>query len=322
MSQQFTNRINTVRSAKPRLNSSERRKRVVPLSYQMLGLGLNLVSYLRNEWAADILSNIWFTVFKSKPKLWVSEFWQRADSCVEVQLEDKSIPVSFWGQGPLVVMMHGWSGSGVQFRRLIPGLVEAGYQVAAFDAPTHGSNPGKHSHLLEFSDSLVAIQQQIGPVDTVMAHSLGGMAAVVASQRGLSARQMVLFGPHLDLQKMYQSYSDLLDLNPKLSNRIRDKIGQKMADILGVDDVWALLTPAILLAQSDYQGLLVYDNEDEEIPQDQFEAIEQHWQGCRVLKTEGLGHHHILKDETVIESVLAFMSGPEIGERKFNPKAF
>jgi hypothetical protein len=29
-----------------------------------------------------------------------------------------------------------------------------------------------------------------------------------------------------------------------------------------------------------------------------------------------------LKDETVIESVLAFMSGPEIGERKFNPKAF
>ena len=312
MSQQITNVGNTIRSANTRLNSSERRNRVIPLSYQLFGLGLNLVSHLRNEWAADILSNIWFTVFKSKPKLRITEFWQQAETCVELQLEDKSIPVSLWGQGPLVVMMHGWSGSGVQFRRLIPGLVAEGYQVAAFDAPAHGSNPGKHTHLLEFSDSLLAIQQQIGPVDTVMAHSLGGMAAVVAAMRGLSVRQMVLFGPHLDVQKMYQSYSDLLSLNPKLSNRFRHKIGQKMADILGVVDVWTLLTPANLLAQSDYMGLLIYDNEDEEIPQDQFKTIEQHWQGCQVLETEGLGHQRILKDETVIENVLAFMGRPGV----------
>ncbi len=279
MSQQFANIGNTLRSANKRLNSSERRKRVIPLSYQMFGLGLNVVSHLRNEWVADILSNFWFTVFKSRPKPWISEFWQQAETCVGVRLEGKSIPVSFWGQGPLVVMMHGWSGSGVQFRRLIPGLVAAGYQVAAFDAPAHGSNPGKHTHLLEFSDSLLAIQQQIGPVDTVMAHSLGGMAAVVAAQRGLSVRQMVLFGPHLDVHKMYQSYSNLLGLNPKLSIRFRDKIGEKMAEILGVDDAWASCTPANLLAQSDFQGLLIYDSEDEEIPQDQFKSVAQHWRG-------------------------------------------
>ncbi len=312
MSQQFANVENTLRSANSRLNSSNRRKRVVPLSYQMFGLGLNVVSYLRNEWAAGILGSLWLTVFKSRPKPWITEFWQQAETRVELRLEGKSIPVSFWGQGPLVVMMHGWSGSGVQFRRLIPGLVAAGYRVAAFDAPAHGSNPGKHTHLLEFSDSLLAIQQQIGPVDTVMAHSLGGMAAVVAVQRGLSVRQMVLFGPHLDVQKMYQSYSDLLNLNPKLSYRFRDKIGEKMAEIFEVDDVWGLLTPANLLAQIDFQGLLIYDIEDEEIPQDQFKAVARHWRDCRILETEGLGHHHILKDETVIESVLAFMSRPEV----------
>ncbi len=312
MSKQFANVENTLRSANTRLNLSKRRKRVVPLSYQMFSLGLNVVSYLRNEWAADILGSLWFTVFKSRSKPWIAEFWQQAETRIELRLEDKSIPVSFWGQGPLVVMMHGWSGSGVQFRRLIPGLVAAGYQVAAFDAPAHGSNPGKHTHLLEFSDSLVAIQQQIGPVDTVMAHSLGGMAAVVAVQRGLSVRQMVLFGPHLDVQKMYQSYSDLLNLNPKLSQRFRDKIGEKMAEIFQVDDVWGLLTPANLLAQNDFQGLLIYDNEDDEIPQDQFKAVARHWRDCRVLETEGLGHHQILKDETVIESVIAFMGRPEV----------
>jgi pimeloyl-ACP methyl ester carboxylesterase len=312
MSQQTANIGNTFQTANRHLNSSERRIRVIPLSHQMFGLALNVMSHLGNEWAANILSNLWFTVFKSKPKPWIFEFWQQAESRVEVQLKDKSIPVSLWGQGPLVVTMHGWSGSGVQFRRLIPGLVAAGYQVAAFDAPAHGSNPGKHTHLLEFIDSLLAIQQQIGPVDTVMAHSLGGMAAVAAAQRGLSVRQMVLFGPHLDVQKMYQTYSDLLNLNPKLSSRFRHKIGQKMADILGVEDVWALFTPANLLAQADYQGLLIYDHEDQEIPLEQFKAVEQHWQGCQILETEGLGHHRILKDETVIESVLSYMGKPGI----------
>lgn len=310
MSQLFTNIGNTLRSANTWLASSERHKRIIPLKYQVVGLGLNALSHLSNPWAANILSNIWFTVFKTRPKPWITRFWQQADSCVELHLQDKSIPVSLWGQGPLVVVMHGWSGSGVQFRRLIPGLVAAGYQVAVFDAPAHGSNPGKHTHLLEFIDALLAIQQQIGTVDTLMAHSLGGMAAVGAAQRGLSVRQLVLFGPHLDVQEMYQSYCDLLNLNPELSKRFRAKIGQKMADIFGVADIWSLLTPANMLAQLDCQGLLIYDKEDEEIPLHQFKSIVQHWRGCQILETEGLGHNNILKDKSVIENVLAFMASP------------
>jgi pimeloyl-ACP methyl ester carboxylesterase len=308
MTQRFDTPVTGIRPPDAWLSPPERHTRIIPLRYQMFGWGLNAASHISSEWAADILCNIWFTVFKSKPKRWIARFWQQAETCVELHLKDKSIPVSIWGKGPLVAMMHGWSGSCVQFRRLIPGLVAAGYQVAAFDAPAHGRNPGKYAHLLEFVDSLLAIQQQIGTVDTVMAHSLGGMATVVAAQRGLSVRQMVLFAPHLDIQEMYKSYSDSLGLNPELSSRFRDRIGQKIAEILEVDDVWTLLTPANLLAQIECQGLLIYDNEDEEIPQDQFTSIAQHWKGCRILETSGLGHCHIMKDETVIESVLAFMS--------------
>ncbi len=308
MSQQFASIGNTNRSVKARLKPSGRSKRIIPVHYQLIGMGLNAVSRFNNEWAAEVLSNIWFTVFKNKPKRWIHEFWQQAQSRVELQLEGKSIPVSLWGQGPLVVMMHGWSGSGVQFRRLIPGLVSAGYQVAVFDAPSHGSNPGKQTNLLEFIGCLLAIQQQIGTVDTVMAHSLGCMAAVAAAQRGLLVRQMVLFGPHLDAQEMYQSYSDVFKLNLKLSSRFHERIGQKMADIFGVDDVWDLLTPENMLAQIDCKGLLIYDSEDEEISLDQFKSIAQHWCGCKILETEGLGHNQILKDEKVIQSVLAFMA--------------
>ena len=290
--------------------SNERRKRVIPLSYQLLGLGLNIASRIRMNWAAEVLKGFFFTVFKTPMKPWIAEFWQQADSQVDIQIKNQSIPVRIWGEGPLVVMMHGWSGSGAQFRKLIPGLVEAGYQVAAFDAPAHGANPGKHTHLLEFVDTLLGIQRQIGPVHTLMAHSFGGMASMMASHRGLAVKQMVLFGPHLDVNEIHQSYSDLLNLNPELSMRFREKIGTRMAEIIGFDDVWDFFTPESLLKNRDFSGLLIYDTEDEEIPLSQFKAVARYWEGSQVIETEGLGHHLILKDAAVIEKVLKFMVQP------------
>lgn len=301
---------NTTRSVNQRFASTERHKRVIPLSYQLLGMSLNIASRIQMNWAADVLKGFFFTVFKSKTKPWVTEFWRQADSQVELQLKDKTIPLSIWGEGPLVVMMHGWSGSGAQFRKLIPGLVSAGYRVAAFDAPAHGDNPGKQTHLLEFVDALLAIQRQVGPIHTLMAHSFGGMAAMMASHRGLSVEQMVMFGPQLDVNEIHKSYSELLNLNPRLSRRFHQKIGARMAEIIGIDDVWDFFTPERLLKDRNFRGLLIYDTEDEEIPLSQFNAIVERWQDCQVIETEGLGHHRILKDESVIGKVLEFMTQP------------
>jgi pimeloyl-ACP methyl ester carboxylesterase len=291
-------------------NSTERRKRVIPLSYQMFGLGLNIASRLRMNWAAEILKGFFFTVFKTPMKPWIAEFWQQADSQVDIQIKNQIIPVRLWGEGPLVVMMHGWSGSGAQFRKLIPGLVAAGYRVAAFDAPAHGDNPGKQTHLLEFVDTLLGIQQQIGPVHTLMAHSFGGMASMLASHRGLKVEQMVLFAPHLDVNEIHQSYSDLLNLNPELSMRFHEKIGARMSEIIGSDDIWDFFTPQSLLKDREFSGLLIFDTEDEEIPLSQFKAVARYWEDSEVIETEGLGHHLILKDSIVIEKVLKFMTQP------------
>ena len=293
------------------LSSSERRKRVIPLSYQLFGLGLNFASRIHMNWAAEILKDLFFTVFKTPMKPWIAEFWQQADAQVEIEFDNQNIPVYLWGEGPLVVMMHGWSGSGAQFRKLIPGLVEAGYQVAAFDAPAHGNNPGKHTHLVAFVNTLLGIQQKIGPLHTLMAHSFGGMAAMMAKHRGLSVEQMVLFGPHLDVDEIHRSYSELLNLNPKLSRQFRDKIGARMAEIVEFDDVWQFFTPENLLKKCDFGGLLIYDTQDEEIPLPQFKAVARYWKGAQILETEGLGHHLILRDPVVVDKVLKFMARPD-----------
>jgi len=43
-----------------------------------------------------------------------------------------------WGKGPLVVLVHGWTGHAGRLTRYVPALVDAGFSVLAFDAPGHG----------------------------------------------------------------------------------------------------------------------------------------------------------------------------------------
>lgn len=290
-------------------------KRVVPLSFQIAGIGLSLISRLNREWVAEILSNLWFTVFKKSPKPWVKQFWQQADQRIELDLGDKSVPVYLWGNGPLIVMMHGWSGSGTQYRKFIPVLVNAGYQLAVFDAPSHGSNPGKRSDLVEFSDALVSIQQQIGPVDTVIAHSLGAMATLVATHRGLDINHMVLLAPHLDVGAMFESYTTLLNLNKYLTRRFHQVVGEQMADVMDHPDPWKMLTPAALLQEEAVPGLLVYDSADEEVSQQLFFDIGQQWKRATVIRSQGLGHNGLLKDTGIINRVLDYLNAGRVNHR-------
>ncbi len=48
-----------------------------------------------------------------------------------------------WGQGPTVLLMHGWEGRPTQFASLINALVDAGYTVVALDGPAHGRSLGE-----------------------------------------------------------------------------------------------------------------------------------------------------------------------------------
>jgi pimeloyl-ACP methyl ester carboxylesterase len=289
------------------LSSADRRQRVIPVSFQLSGIVLNLISLIHNEWASSVLERLWFSVFKSKPKPWVARFWQTADEEITLSVEDVTIPIYSWGQGPLIVLMHGWSGSGTQYRYFIPELVTAGFRVICFDAPEHGSNPGRKTDMIRFSASLIAIQKLLGPIDTVIAHSLGAMATTFALQRGLQAQRVVLVAPHLEVQKMFETYRDLLSIRPALAQRFHDKIGRKMKSLMNDTDPWTFLTPDVLLGSPDLRGMLVFDHEDPEVSAAQFEQMDSIWQHKRLYTTRGRGHNRILKDADVVLEVVEYL---------------
>lgn len=287
----------------------QKSQRVVPARYRLAGLFFNVAALVNREWAADKLSLLWFRVFRPKAREWVHQFWQQADQRVELELADKSIPVYLWGRGPLVVCMHGWGGSGTQFRRIIPELVGRGYRVASFDAPAHGLNPEKTTHILEFVQALLAIQQQLGPIDTVVGHSFGCLATLLASEYELMPEHMIFIAPGLDIDDMFENYTDQMGLDKALVERFHDIVGAHMAEIAMVPDVWSWLQPERLMHRATAQGLLIYDSEDEELDLQHFERIKRLWPGCDIMKTEGLGHFRLLKNQAVIGRIGDWLNG-------------
>ena len=295
---------------RPALHSSaERRQRIVPLPVQLAGYALNGLSLLHNEWAARLLTRFWFTTFRSKPKPWVAEFWNSADRRLEIAVEETLIDVHCWGQGPLVVMMHGWSGSGAQYRDFIEPLVAAGFTAVSFDAPEHGARSGRRTHMLRFSASLLAIERELGRIDCVIAHSLGAMATAYTLQLGLEPGRLVCVAPQLDSQHLFDSYRRLLRLRPALAQRSIELIGERLRELMQRDDPWSTLQPAAMLGERGMPGLLVYDNQDPEIPAEQFREMVAGWPDCRSLETQGLGHNRILRDRGVIDAIVDYLRG-------------
>lgn len=281
--------------------------KVIPRSYRLVGNGLNFAARINRRWAARRMTSLWFRVNKRSPKAWVKTFWASAETIETIEVAGHPLAVHLWGSGPLVVMLHGWNGSGTQFRQFIPRLVAAGYQVALFDAPAHGGNPGTSTHVGEFADSLLAIQRQIGPVHALIAHSLGSMGGMLALQRGLAIERLVLLAPHLDANTLFERYADILGLSDRLLGTFHSQLEVRMNEFLQVEDSWSLLSAARLSSGVPPVGVLVYDELDEEVPLEHFAEIERHWRPDSVLKSSGLGHFKLLKHDKTIERIVSIL---------------
>lgn len=119
---------------------------------------------------------------------------------LEVERERGTISVEVTeGSGPLVLCVPGMGESRASFRHLVPGLTEAGYQVAAMDLRGHGDSTADfdaYDDVAAASDILAVIDTLGTDQATVVGNSMGAAAAVLAAaQRPDTIDKLVLIGP-------------------------------------------------------------------------------------------------------------------------------
>jgi pimeloyl-ACP methyl ester carboxylesterase len=201
---------------------------------------------------------------------------------------------------PAILLAHGWDGHAGQMRGFVAPLVAAGYRVVAFDQPAHGCSGGQRTHLLDFRDAMLAVAVAVGPVTAVIAHSLGATSTVLALDRGLGARSVVLIAPPLDPGEYVDAFAAALALPAPVATGVK----QHVRDLLRADlgDV----TPAALARRMTAAALVIHDTQDQAVPVAYGRTLAEAWPGAGFHAVTGLGHNRVLRDADVIARACAF----------------
>ncbi|HLO04901.1 MAG TPA: alpha/beta fold hydrolase [Symbiobacteriaceae bacterium] len=217
-----------------------------------------------------------------------------------------------WGVGPVVLLVHGWEGHAGQLRGFVEPLVNQGFRVVAVDLPAHGFSSGRRTTVLDFADALCAVEDVVGPVHAVIAHSFGGAATALALHPGrrtdqrLLAQRVVLLAPPEGPAHFVQGVTGLLGLSPKRS----EGIARHVQALVGID--FAAVTIPRFAHQLRVPLLLMHDPADRVVPWAHAQAIATAWPGARLLPTPRLGHHRILTDPQVIAEAVSFIADPSV----------
>jgi pimeloyl-ACP methyl ester carboxylesterase len=207
-----------------------------------------------------------------------------------------------WGDGPTVLLAHGWEGRQTHWYTWIAPLKAAGFRAVAVDAPAHGDSPGTRTNVLEYGQALCRVGREIGPLAGVVAHSFGAGATAIALHRGLAVGRAALIAGPSSLTSVIERWGRHHGLPgrdiPSFVRRIERVVGEPIDGLDVVRIAREQATPA----------LIVHDRGDEEIPVEDALAVAAAWPGAKPLITRRYGHRRILIAGEVVRQTVEFLS--------------
>jgi pimeloyl-ACP methyl ester carboxylesterase len=219
----------------------------------------------------------------------------------EIDSYGRRISVWTWGDGPTVILLHGWEGRAGQMIPFVQPLLDAGFSVIAYDAPAHGGSEGRVTSMVDFTRTLRAVAEWAGPVHAVIGHSLGGSAATLALLQGLRARRVVLLGSPANPGNYSRQFVDLLGVPPKVFALMRRRVEQRYKAF------WEDLDLLRRVPSLSVPALLFHDRNDSDVPWRDALTLSNAWPGAELVTTERLGHRRILRDPAVIQKTVEFL---------------
>jgi pimeloyl-ACP methyl ester carboxylesterase len=220
-----------------------------------------------------------------------------------MEMNADGFPVLGWsiGEGPTVLLLHGWSGVATDMLEIARGMARGGYRAVAFDMPAHGASPGKRTSLVDWMRVLPALEEKLGGFHAIVAHSFGATAATLSLRAGLRAKGAALIGAARNPALFMDRVQQFIGLPPERA----EGMGRQLVAYLGRDlsDFDAVTAAASL----ELPALFLHDPADREVPFAHAQSIAGAWRGSRLLQTPGEGHKRILRSPVVVREVVDFV---------------
>jgi pimeloyl-ACP methyl ester carboxylesterase len=280
----------------------KRRSKSLPLQFRLLRAALKGSAVLSSELAGRWVNYLWFRTQRF-PEPRREAKWLESAQRSTVSHRGGQLAVYSWGEGPAVVLMHGWHGRGPQLGAFAAPLVAAGYRVTAFDAPAHGRSPGKATNLPEVTEALLEVADTHPSLHGVIAHSFGTLAMLYAISQGLTPRRAVAVSAPASVEFLMQSFAATLDVSAPVM-----AVHRRLMEARFGTDLWQRFSPTAIAASLSIPALVVHDDTDHEIPWNEGAAVAQAWPGAQFVQTHGLGHRRILHNPDVVSRVCGFLT--------------
>jgi pimeloyl-ACP methyl ester carboxylesterase len=208
---------------------------------------------------------------------------------------------------PSVLIAHGWTSEASFMAVFAEQLRRAGFRVVAFDQPAHGKSPGERAHRIDCARALLEVATQLGPIQSVVAHSMGCLASLVASEgaapmaHAYPFERYVLVSSPNRFADITGEFSDELKLSAA-ARRVYEGHLERIAHRRIRD-----FTAARMLAATDKPALLMHAQDDHEVRYANSVEIAETCPKATLAPFDNQGHRNILFAPPVIRAAVTYL---------------
>ena len=284
------------------MKKNHAKKKYTPSIFQLSAfVCFQVLQTISFKWASTLAYHFWFHPGRSVVKR-IALFKPENSQTGQLNIADKSVQYWSAGQGPRVLLVHGWASIGSQFAVLAQALLRSGFQVIWFDAPAHGRSSGMKTSVFEVAACIAKLEAETGSFEAIIAHSFGTPCSLMAISEGLNVNKFIAISPPSSAQILVDKYCRAMKAHPKTRAFMVDRLHKAFGD-----DVFDRISAKNLALKTVVESLVIHDKGDSVVPFEEGRVVQKNLVNSNMLVTEGLGHNRILRDKGVIKSCVDFI---------------
>lgn len=261
-----------------------------------------LLSAMPSEWAARL---VYFLA--AKPARLTLREPDRVTLAQAEQIKfglNEQLTAWSWGQGPCVILVHGWGGRGSQMLPMAQAIAQQGFRAIIFDSTGHGVAPAGRFSFRQLMLDTEALSQSIDePIHAYVGHSAGGLAVMLGcNEHRLKAEKVVCICapkyPYVPIQMIRR----LLNPPERVIRLCKAFYAKEFKSR------WEELKQGFLyVSKPNIQLMMLYDKSDTTVHHTDGAEIKAQWPQTELHVTPSLGHQKILWDEQSIQRICDFL---------------
>ena len=266
-----------------------------------IGFCLNAAAVIAPGWAANFAFNLLCKVRRAGISEKGKAFFEKATQHT-LLLEKNTAVLHKWGSGPKnILFLHGWESNSQRWLPYYNMLEKEKYTIYALDAPGHGMSGGDKLNVEVFRQAIEAALARIGPIDTIIGHSLSNTAVgyCYIMNPNVDVKKFIVMGAASGMDAVFTYFKEILGL----SIRSVANLSKKVNTIFKIPHQEVKLMS--FLDKVTQPVLVIHDKNDAVTPFKPIENVLKKHPKINTYITCGLKHD--LKAEEVYAKVIAFI---------------